>query len=60
VTTGQVDTSSTPMLMRLLASHQLDTRKFVTHRFGFDEFDTAYDVFSRAADTGALKVVISR
>ena len=60
VTTGQVDTSSTPMLMRLLASHQLDTRKFVTHRFGFDDFDKAYDVFSRAADTGALKVVISR
>ena len=60
VTTGQVDTSSTPMLMRLLASHQLDTRKFVTHRFGFDDFDEAYDVFARAADTGALKVVISR
>jgi alcohol dehydrogenase len=60
VTTGQVDTSSTPMLMRLLASHQLDTRRFVTHRFGFDDFDKAYDVFSRAADTGALKVVISR
>ena len=60
VTTGQVDTSSTPMLMRLLANHQLDTRKFVTHRFGFDDFDKAYDVFSRAADTGALKVVISR
>ena len=60
VTTGQVDTSSTPMLMRLLASHQLDTRKFVTHRFGFDDFDEAYDVFARAAETGALKVVISR
>ncbi len=60
VTTGQVDTYSTPMLMRLLASHQLDTRRFVTHRFGFDDFDEAYDVFSHAADTGALKVVISR
>ncbi|MGO8960468.1 MAG: alcohol dehydrogenase catalytic domain-containing protein [Streptosporangiaceae bacterium] len=60
VTTGQVDTYSTPMLMRLLASHQLDTRKFVTHRFGFDEFDKAYLAFSHAADTGALKVVISR
>ncbi len=60
VTTGQVDTYSTRMLMRLLASHQLDTSKFVTHRFGFDDFDEAYDVFARAADTGALKVVISR
>jgi alcohol dehydrogenase len=60
VTTGQVDTYSVPMLLRLLAGHQLDTRKFVTHRFGFDDFDEAYDVFARAADTGALKVVISR
>jgi hypothetical protein len=25
-----------------------------------DEFDAAYDVFGRAADTGALKVVLSR
>ncbi len=60
VTTGQVDTSSTPMLLRLLASHQLDASKFVTHRFGFGDFDEAYDVFSRSASTGALKVVISR
>jgi alcohol dehydrogenase len=60
VTTGLVDTCSTPLLLRLLAGRQIDTRKFVTHRFGLDEFPDAYDVFSRAADTGALKVVLSR
>jgi alcohol dehydrogenase len=60
VTTGQVDTFATPMLMRLLASHQLDTGRFITHRFAFDDFEKAYDVFSRAHDTGALKVVLSR
>lgn len=60
VTTGLVDTHSTPMLLRLLASHQLDTRRFITHRFGFDDFDEAYQVFSHAADTGALKVLLSR
>ncbi len=60
VTTGLVDTYSTPMLLRLLAGRQLDTKRFVTHRFGLDEFPEAYDVFSRAADTGALKVVLSR
>jgi hypothetical protein len=27
---------------------------------GHDDFDQAYDVFARAADTGALKVVLSR
>jgi len=60
VTTGLVDTYSIPMLLRLLVSRQLDTRKFITHRFGLDELDHAYDVFSHAGDTGALKVVLSR
>ena len=58
ITTGLVDTYSTPTLLRLLASGQLDAGRLVTHRFGFDDFDQAYDVFSRAADTGALKVII--
>ena len=39
---------------------QLDASRFVTHHFALDEFDEAYDVFARAADTGALKVVLSR
>ncbi|MEU5878684.1 hypothetical protein [Spirillospora sp. NPDC047279] len=34
--------------------------RFVTHHFGFDDFPQAYEVFANAADTGALKVVISR
>jgi alcohol dehydrogenase len=60
ITTGLVDTYSTPTLLRLLASHQIDARRFVTHRFGFDEFIRAYDVFFRAGETGALKVVLSQ
>ncbi len=48
VTTGLVDTSSVPTLLRLLASGQLDARKLVTHRFGFDDFDEAYEVFSQS------------
>ncbi|HZL07133.1 MAG TPA: alcohol dehydrogenase, partial [Coriobacteriia bacterium] len=60
ITTGLVDTYSTPTLLRLLTSHQIDAQRFVTHRFGFDEFMQAYDVFSRANETGALKVVLSR
>ncbi len=59
VTTGLVDTYSTPTLLRLVASGQLDPSKLITHRFGFDDFDEAYEVFSRAGDTGALKVVLS-
>ena len=60
ITTGLVDTSSTPALMRLVTSGQIDAKRFITHHFGLDEFDEAYDVFARAADTGALKVVLSR
>jgi alcohol dehydrogenase len=59
LTTGLVDTSSTPTLMHLLTTGQIDAKRFVTHHFSLDEFDEAYDVFTRAADTGALKVVLS-
>ena len=60
ITTGLVDAYSTATLLRLLASHQVDAVRFVTHRFALDEFDQAYDVFARAAETRALKVVLSR
>ncbi len=59
VTTGLVDTYSTPTLLRLVASGQLDPSKLITHRFGFDDFDEAYEIFSHAGDSGALKVVLS-
>ena len=60
ITTGLVDTYSTPTLLRLLTSHQIDAQRFVTHHFRFDQFDQAYDTFARAAETGALKVILSR
>jgi alcohol dehydrogenase len=60
ITTGLVDTSSTPTLLRLATGHQLDVGRFVTHHFRLDQFEEAYDVFGRAAETGALKVVLSR
>jgi alcohol dehydrogenase len=59
ITTGLVDTYSTPTLLKLVASHQLDAARFVTHHFELDAFMEAYDVFSKAADTGALKVVLT-
>jgi alcohol dehydrogenase len=60
ITTGLVDTYSTPTLLRLLAGRQIAASQFVTHRFGLDDFAEAYDVFARASDTSALKVVLSR
>jgi alcohol dehydrogenase len=60
VTTGLVDTYSTPTLLKLTAAHQLDAQRFITHHFPLDGFMDAYDVFARAGDTGALKVVVTR
>ncbi|MDP9075389.1 MAG: zinc-dependent alcohol dehydrogenase family protein [Actinomycetota bacterium] len=58
ITTGLVDTFSTPILLRLVG-HQLDAARFVTHHFHMDDFVAAYDTFARAADTGAVKVVLT-
>jgi alcohol dehydrogenase len=58
ITTGLVDTWSTPTLLKLVRSGQLDAQKFITHRFPLPEIVDAYDVFGRAAETGALKVVL--
>ncbi len=60
ITTGLVDAYSTATLLELLAARQIDAGRFITHHFTLDEFDAAYDVFGRAADTGALKVVLTR
>lgn len=60
IRTGLVDTYSTPTLLRLVSSGQLDVGRFVTHHFEMDRFMEAYDVFARAGDTGALKVVLTR
>jgi alcohol dehydrogenase len=60
VTTGLVDTYSTPTLLRLVGSHQVDAKQFVSHHFPMSQMLEAYDVFARASDTGALKVVLTR
>jgi alcohol dehydrogenase len=60
LTTGLVDTYSTPTLLRLLTTGQLDAGKFVTHHFDLTQVLSAYDAFGNAGETGALKVAISR
>ena len=60
ITTGLVDTFTTPTLLRMLAAGQLDVSAMITHRFGFDDFIEAYEVFADPAHTGALKVLVSR
>ncbi|MEW2402871.1 alcohol dehydrogenase catalytic domain-containing protein [Streptomyces sp. NPDC046862] len=58
ITTGLVDTYSTPTLLRMAAAGRLPTASLVTHSFPLDQMEEAYDVFAGAADTGALKVML--
>jgi alcohol dehydrogenase len=60
ISMGLVNTNTTPMLLRLIAEGRLDVDKFVSHHFKLDDMLAAYDTFSRAAETKALKVVINR
>ena len=46
ITTGLVDTYSTPTLIRLVTSGQIDANPIITHHFAMDEFDQAYDTFA--------------
>ncbi len=59
ITTGLVDTSSTPTLLKLVSEGRLDPTGFATHRFELNEIMDAYDVFADAANTNAMKVVLS-
>ncbi|MFF8941536.1 zinc-dependent alcohol dehydrogenase family protein [Streptomyces sp. NPDC014864] len=58
ITTGLVDTRSTPTLLRMAAAGRLPTSQLVTHTFPLDRMEEAYEVFGSASDTGALKVVL--
>ena len=58
ITTGLVDTRTTPMLLKLVEGGRLDPTVFATHHFPLSETEKAYEVFGTAAETHALKVVL--
>jgi alcohol dehydrogenase len=58
ITTGLVDTNTTPRLLKLIAEGRLDATVFATHHFPLGETMAAYDTFADAANTNALKVVL--
>lgn len=60
ITTGLVDTYSTPTLLKLTKNHQIEVDQFITHHFEMENMIDAYDTFARAGETGALKVVITQ
>jgi alcohol dehydrogenase len=60
ITTGLVDTRTTPLLLQLMQAGMVAADALVTHRFPFDEVPGAYDVFDDPVHSGALKVVVLR
>jgi alcohol dehydrogenase len=58
ITTRLVDTVSTPMLLDVLRSKKIDPKLLVTHRFKLAQILEAYETFTYAASTKALKVII--
>jgi alcohol dehydrogenase len=59
ITTGLVDTFSTPTLLKSVAAGQIDPTRFTTHRFPLHEATQAYDTFARPGETNALKVLLT-
>ena len=59
ITTRLVDTAAIPMLLKLVQSGKLKPAQLVTHRFPLSDVMKAYDTFGNAAETRALKVVLS-
>ena len=58
ITTGLVDTYTTPKLLKLIEGGRLDATVFATHHFPLADTVKAYDAFAAAAETHALKVVL--
>jgi alcohol dehydrogenase len=58
ITTRLVDTVSTPMLLNTVQARKIDPKRLITHRFRLDRILEAYETFSHAASTKALKVII--
>lgn len=58
ITTGLVSTSSTPMLLKTLATDKINVDDLVTHTFNFKDVLKAYDTFQNASKEKALKVII--
>jgi alcohol dehydrogenase len=59
MTMGLVNTNTTDVLLKMVASKKLDATPFVSHTFKLEDILEAYDVFGRAAETKALKVLLT-
>jgi alcohol dehydrogenase len=58
LTTGLVDTVTTPMLLKTVLSGKLQPKQLVTHHFTLANVMQAYDTFADATHARSLKVII--
>ncbi len=58
ITTRLVDTITTPMLLKTLIAKKFNPTSLISHHFKFDNILDAYETFSHAADSKAIKVII--
>jgi len=58
ITTRLVDTVTIPVLLKTVLSQRIDAKQLITHHFKLDQILEAYETFSKASSTKALKVII--
>lgn len=59
LTTRLVDTVTTPVLLKAVASGKLQAKQLITHHFSLDQVMQAYNTFSSAMKERALKIIIT-
>lgn len=59
LTTGLVDTATTPMLLKTVISGKLQPKELITHHFTLKDMMKAYDTFADATNQRALKVIVT-
>jgi len=58
LTTGLVNTNTTPMLLQTLQGGKLQPAELISHRFDLNDIEAAYRVFGNAAEERAMKVLL--
>ena len=60
ISTGLVNTNTTPMLIKTVQAGKIDAGRLITHRFALNDILQAYEVFGNAAQEKAIKVILSQ
>ncbi|MBD1552820.1 alcohol dehydrogenase catalytic domain-containing protein [Pseudomonas typographi] len=60
LSTGLVNTNTTPMLLKTVQAGKIDASQLITHRFALADILAAYEVFGNAAREKAIKVILTQ